>query len=135
FVEVRRAYREGQGVCIEVRDMLRGGDEVLEADGLVVATGYRWGTRHPLLEPLAPFLEQRADGEYRVERDYGIAAADGFKPRIYLQGYCEATHGISETVLSLLPMRAQDIWRSLEARLAEAAAEPVAALPGPAGAR
>ena len=40
----------------------------------------------------------------------------GMRPKIFLQGYCEATHGISETVLSLLPMRAQDIWNALSER-------------------
>lgn len=104
--------------------------EELAGDAVILATGYEWSNRHPLIEPLAPWLVESGDGGWAVDRDYGLASRDGFAPRVYLQGYCESTHGIGETVLSLLPMRAQDIWRSVEGRLATAgrrSAEPVTA--------
>ena len=75
----------------------------------------------PVLEPLAPWFEEASDPEegYAVARDYSVVTRDDFRPRVYLQGYCEPTHGISETVLSLLPIRAQDIYRSLLAELGD----------------
>ena len=119
---LRAVREEGDRVVAVLEETLRPGRrEEWAGDAVVLATGFEWGTRHPLLDELAPWFEQAADGSgYRVERDYGVAARDGFRPRVFLQGYCEATHGISETVLSLLPMRAQDIQRSLSARLAAA---------------
>jgi L-ornithine N5-oxygenase len=108
---------EGETAVAELEHVLDGRRQELRADGIVVATGFEWSNRHPILEDLAPWLERGENGEYEVDRDYGIRARDGFAPRVYLQGYCEATHGISETVLSLLPMRAQDIWHSLRRRL------------------
>lgn len=95
----------------------------VEADGVVLATGFRWSTRHPLLEELDDWFLRDGE-EYRVDRDYGIAAREGFRPRVYLQGYNERTHGISETVLSLLPVRAQDIWESVDGRLDTAPQRP-----------
>ncbi|MEM7584698.1 MAG: SidA/IucD/PvdA family monooxygenase [Acidobacteriota bacterium] len=95
------------------RDVMQETPVALPADGLVLCTGYTWRKEHPLLDALAPWFEHDAKGGYRIERDYRIATRDGFRPRVYLQGYCEATHGISETVLSLLPVRAQEILRSL----------------------
>lgn len=115
FVELRRVEETGTGVVAHFEDRLRGGEVRLAADGLVLATGYRWDSRHPLLRGLDPYLERDAGGGYRMRRDYGVVTTPGFAPGIYLQGYCEATHGISETVLSLLPIRALDIYRSLGA--------------------
>lgn len=93
----------------------------MEADGVILATGFEWSSRHPVLEPLAPWFEEASDPEegYAVARDYSVVTRDDFRPRVYLQGYCEPTHGISETVLSLLPIRAQDIYRSLLAELGD----------------
>jgi L-ornithine N5-oxygenase len=114
LVAVREAGDEAVAVFEHALD---GERREVRAHGIVVATGFEWKNRHPILEELAPWLEAGDDGEYRVERDYAIRARDGFRPQVYLQGYNEATHGISETVLSLLPIRAQDIWRSLSRRL------------------
>jgi len=37
----------------------------------------------------------------------------GFEPRIYLQGYSETSHGLSDTLLSVLAVRSREIARSL----------------------
>lgn len=87
----------------------------LPVDGAVIATGYDWPRRHPLLSGLASWFEDDGDGGWRVERDYSLSTPDSFRANVFLQGYCESTHGISETVLSLLPVRAGDIARSLHA--------------------
>lgn len=115
------------------RDLIRGHERTIECDGLVVCTGYRWDKEHPLLAELAPWLGTDESGGYRVLRDYRLEERAGFAPGVYLQGYCESTHGISETVLSLLPVRAQDILRSLLARGIGGAEVPVAAAVGAEG--
>ncbi len=90
-----------------------GREQEIPCDGLILATGYRWDKEHPLLDELAPYLETDSKGGYRVLRDYRLAGKDGLTAGVYLQGYCEESHGISETVLSLLPVRAQEIVESL----------------------
>ena len=95
------------------RDVMQGTQRVLEADALVLCTGYVWRKEHPLLDTLAPWFERDSLGGYKVERDYSIAKDPQLRPNVYLQGYCEDTHGISETVLSLLPVRAKDILSSI----------------------
>ncbi|HEV7514989.1 MAG TPA: SidA/IucD/PvdA family monooxygenase [Thermoanaerobaculia bacterium] len=87
----------------------------IEADAVVVATGYSWKREHPLLASLSPYIVRTAKGAYRMERDYRLATAPGFLPRLYLQGFAEDTHGASEPVLSLLPIRAGDIVKSMSA--------------------
>lgn len=114
--------RTAAGLEARYRDLVRDEEETIEADGMVLCTGYRWDKEHPLLEGLADCFETDDRGGYEVLRDYRLAPKPGFDAGVYLQGYCESTHGISETVLSLLPIRAQDIVDSLlERREAETA--------------
>lgn len=116
FLELLGVEERGDTVHLEMRDTMRETRESLVADGAVLCTGFAWHKEHPLLDGLAPRFERDDLGGYRVERDYGIATRPGFTPRVYLQGYCEDTHGISETVLSLIPVRAADILRSIQER-------------------
>lgn len=113
FLELRSIREEESGAVAEYSDWLNEQTVELEADGIVLCTGYRWARNHPLLDQLGPYLEKEASGAYRIERDYRVLTKPGFHPQIFLQGFCEDTHGISETVLSLLPMRAQDILNGI----------------------
>lgn len=112
YVELEAIETEGETVHVRFRHVIEERPVEIECDGVVVATGFRWDKQHPLLDNLAPHLETGADG-YKVRRDYRIEGRPGFDAGVYLQGYCEASHGLSETVLSLLPIRAQDIVDSL----------------------
>ncbi|HDR8946599.1 TPA: SidA/IucD/PvdA family monooxygenase, partial [Burkholderia vietnamiensis] len=98
---------------LTLRDRMNGSTRVERFDALVLATGYRRDTHTALLDGLAPYLgEALARGE--VARDYRLATPEHFTPRIYLQGCCEDSHGLSDTLLSVLARRADEICRSLE---------------------
>ena len=72
-----------------------------------------------LLEGLAPHLgDALTRGD--VTRDYLLATPAHFAPRIYLQGCCEDSHGLSDTLLSVLARRADEICASLEDGIAPA---------------
>jgi L-ornithine N5-oxygenase len=123
FLELTAA-EEGPGeATLRFRHLLTGEGLSLPADGAVLATGYTWDRRHPLLEGLAPYFERDEAGGYRMERCYRVATRPELLAGVYLQGYAEDTHGISETVLSLLPVRAQNIFDALR----KEALKPVAA--------
>lgn len=113
FLELSAISETGDEVVAGFRHRMLEEAVELRADALIVATGYTWRARHPLLAELAPYFQSDDDGGYRIERDYRIAAHPGFAPRVYLQGYCERSHGIGETVLSLVPVRAHEILSSL----------------------
>lgn len=119
FQQLEEIHEDQDRVVARFVDVMSGERVTREADALILCTGYEWPKEHPLLDELAPyFISDPAEG-YRIERDYRIAAREGFRPHVYLQGYCEASHGISETVLSLVPVRANDIRLSLESALRE----------------
>ncbi len=134
YLVLKEARRQGGGAVASFEHRLSGGAVTLSADGVIVCTGYRRSTRLPILEPLVEHLKINTEGEYEVGRDYGVLRHPSFRPKIFLQGYCEKTHGISETVLSLVPIRAQDIWQSLESPLADSRSQPRAAFPAHSGA-
>ncbi len=116
----------GEALLPRFEHLVEGGASEIPCDGLILATGYRWDKEHPLLDELAPYFELDGRGGYKVLRDYRLAGKPGFTAGVYLQGYCEQSHGISETVLSLLPMRAQDILDSvLEAHASRREAVPL----------
>lgn len=110
---IESAARTAHGqVELALRDRLTGDARTERFDGLVLATGYRRDTHLPLLEGLAPHLgDALAAGD--VARDYRLATPAHFKPRIYLQGCCEDSHGLSDTLLSVLARRADEIAASL----------------------
>ncbi|KAJ3104855.1 hypothetical protein HDU96_008780 [Phlyctochytrium bullatum] len=48
-----------------------------------------------------------------VERDYRVRTLPSFKAGIYLQGCCERSHGLSDTLLSVLAVRNVEVVSSL----------------------
>ncbi|HEY0512834.1 MAG TPA: SidA/IucD/PvdA family monooxygenase [Thermoanaerobaculia bacterium] len=121
YLHLEELAEHAGGVRARFRDLLHDRERTLEADGLILCTGYTWRKEHPLLDALAPWFERDAAGGYQVLRDYRLATRAGsegaFAPGVFLQGFAEGTHGASETVLSLLPIRAGDIVASLLASL------------------
>lgn len=121
FLELQEIEERGDSVRARFWNTLDEQPHELDVDALIVATGYHWPSDHPLLAEIADHLLRDpvpAPGtgyEYRIRRDYRVEATPDFAPGVYLQGFSERRHGASETVLSLLPMRAGNIVDSLVA--------------------
>ncbi|MEU9474362.1 SidA/IucD/PvdA family monooxygenase [Streptomyces sp. NPDC048191] len=90
-----------------------GATSQVDADAVILATGYRYPMPIPALAGLAGHLRMETPERYAIRRDYAIESAEDFRPRIYLQGFAEATHGFSEVLLSLMPVRAAEIIESI----------------------
>ncbi|SAL39688.1 lysine N(6)-hydroxylase/L-ornithine N(5)-oxygenase family protein [Caballeronia telluris] len=116
---IEGAVRTANGqIELTMHDRLTGHARAERFDALVLATGYRRDTHLALLEGLAPHLGD-ALATPSVGRDYRLATPAHFKPRIYLQGCCEDSHGLSDTLLSVLAMRSDEIVASLAQRAAD----------------
>ena len=48
-----------------------------------------------------------------MDRNYKLITDERCKAGIYMQGFCQASHGLSDTLLSILPIRADEIAGSL----------------------
>lgn len=97
-----------EGIVIESNDRFADVAREVSYDAVVLATGYERSLLHPFLEPIARDIEALS-----LERDYRLKMRDGFRPKIYLQGYSEISHGLSDTLLSVLAMRSREIAESL----------------------
>ncbi|MER5428960.1 SidA/IucD/PvdA family monooxygenase [Streptomyces sp. NPDC002588] len=106
---------------IAVEFLPTGEHHVLEADLLVLATGYRPRDLTRLLGESAK-LCLRDDGDaLRVGRDHRVETAPEVTAGVYLQGGTEHTHGLTSTLLSTTAVRAEEIHRSLlKGRFADA---------------
>ncbi|KAI1387108.1 L-ornithine 5-monooxygenase [Hypoxylon trugodes] len=107
-------------------------DEILEVDLIIAATGYQRQSHLAMMEEVADLLPE-VDGSngtpkkngteakiqnrpVRVSRDYSVEFAPGKVSQgsgIWLQGCCEGTHGLSDTLLSILATRSGEIVNSI----------------------
>jgi L-ornithine N5-oxygenase len=112
-------------VRLVVREVHTGEEELVRADAVVLATGFRdlgTGPRHepypPLLTSVAHLYRSTDQGRLWVGPDYELAATgDGEVPPMYLNGLCESTHGMGDAgSFSLLALRSARIVTSLQRR-------------------
>ncbi len=95
-------------IALTLRNIASGEIETCDYDALILATGYERREHRQLLASIEEYL----DG-YRVGRDYRLVTHETFKPAVFMQGVCESSHGLSDTLLSVLPVRAEEIACSL----------------------
>ncbi|WP_226364873.1 lysine N(6)-hydroxylase/L-ornithine N(5)-oxygenase family protein [Pseudonocardia sp. ICBG162] len=109
----------GDRVELAVESLIDGSREVITADAVVYATGYRPADPLWLLSGgLDEACARDARGRLDVHRDYQLgttALADGTAVRagFYLQGPTEHTHGITSTLLSNIAVRSGEVVASL----------------------
>ncbi|MGY5135135.1 SidA/IucD/PvdA family monooxygenase [Streptomyces nigrescens] len=90
-------------------DRLTGMRETLRCDGLVLATGYDRSLPPEIYAGVLPHLEADHVGAPSISRHHRVRAS-GLRGGLYLQGYGEANFGLGDTLLSLLPFRAKEIF-------------------------
>jgi L-ornithine N5-monooxygenase len=104
-------------VELAVESMLDGSREVLTADLVVYATGYRPSDPCALLGEVADHCLRDAVGGLEIGRDYRVSTGPEITAGVYVQGPTEHTHGLSSTLLSNVSVRAGEIAASIAARV------------------
>ncbi|MCL9656769.1 SidA/IucD/PvdA family monooxygenase [Pseudomonas protegens] len=105
---VEKATATDLGIELILHNSASGEREVRYYDAVVLATGYERQMHRQLLAPLQEYL-----GDFEVDRNYRVITDERCKAGIYMQGFSQASHGLSDTLLSVLPIRAQEIADSL----------------------
>ncbi|KAK6857605.1 L-ornithine n5-oxygenase [Apiospora arundinis] len=108
---------------LRVRSLRDQADIILDVDLIIAATGYQRTSHLNMMEKVAPLLpgqqgkqSKLTDGDVRVGRDYGVEFAPGKVAKgsgIWLQGCNEKTHGLSDTLLSVLATRSGEMVESM----------------------
>lgn len=91
------------------------GSEMLDVDALMLATGYQRDAHEQLLEHVRALRPVDQTG-WNPGRDYRVALdASKVSPQagIWLQGCNEDTHGLSDSLLSILAVRGGEIVKSV----------------------
>ncbi|GAP86764.1 putative l-ornithine n5-oxygenase [Rosellinia necatrix] len=132
---------DGSGSGSGINEKRSDPDEIFDCDLVIAATGYQRQAHLSMMEDVADLLPEGgrddvtaaaavSDGSPQpknydariagrpvtVGRDYAIQFAPGkVAPGagIWLQGCCEGTHGLSDTLLSILAVRSQEIVNSV----------------------
>lgn len=118
--ELNHMSTEGDTIVTEYRNVMTDEAVRLESDAVIMATGYLRPKQHPLLQGVDQYLIPTEEGGYQIEREYRLVTKENFKPSIFVQGYNESTHGLSDTLLSILPHRSSEILASLKQQIAAA---------------
>ncbi|TBW56168.1 ornithine monooxygenase [Marinobacter halodurans] len=95
------------GLHLALRDLVGNRESALDFDAVVLATGYRRDQHRELLAGLGDHIES-----FTPDRNYRLKLKDS-ESCIYLQGCCEISHGLSDTLLSVLAVRSQEILESI----------------------
>lgn len=115
--EVVQMEREQEAARILVHTKSQNGPQCaapLEFDAVVVATGYQRDSHEAMLEKVrdlqpAGISGWASDRSYRVSLDEAKVSPDA---GIWLQGCNEQTHGLSDSLLSVLAVRGGEIVQS-----------------------
>ncbi|MCD0484556.1 SidA/IucD/PvdA family monooxygenase [Streptacidiphilus sp. ASG 303] len=117
MTEVLTAREEDGEVVLELRDRKTGRVEALRCDLVLLGTGY--DQRMPAM--VRGLADQVGLERIEVNRRYRVDLGEDARAGLYLQGFNEATHGISDSLLSVLAQRSHEITTDLLDRRSVAA--------------
>lgn len=113
--ELVDARLDAQTVSLTLLDHETGLRSEVAYDAVILATGYVRDRHLRLLSALSPHLDS-CDG-FAVDRDYQLRLRPTCQPMVFLQGACEDSHGLSDTLLSVTAVRTGEIAGTLLRRL------------------
>lgn len=117
FIQLEKVEESESGNVGIFSNTNNAGQTHIEFDGMFIATGYSYDSHLELLETLRPYIEFDSKGNVEVDPNYRAITKSNFAPNIYLQGPNEHKHGLSDTLLSMMSIRADKIVSDLTANL------------------
>ena len=102
------------GVHVDIVDLMDGTRQELDADMVVLATGFDPTDPRSLFGSGTEGYRFDERGP-RVMRDYRLESTDPAAPAVFLNGGVEHTHGLTSTLLSNIAIRAGELAESLVA--------------------
>jgi L-ornithine N5-monooxygenase len=109
MVDIESAEMADEEIVLTLNDRMRACRDELRCDLVLLGTGF---------EPQAPILIRDLAsacgiGDVRVSRQYRMITPPDITAGCYLQGINEATHGIADSLISVLAVRAGEIVADL----------------------
>lgn len=110
--DVVTASESGNRIELKVRDNNAKLEMSSQYDLVILATGYQRQKMTNMLKPIQQYL-----GNMEVGRNYQLKTTPDFAPPVFIQGASESTHGLSDTLLSVLAIRSEEISHALKQAL------------------
>jgi L-ornithine N5-oxygenase len=99
--------------ALNLADVYSGDAMRVEADVVILCTGFMEELFPSCLQKLRPYLEVDEMGGLQVDREYQVVSRETFLPRVFLNGLCERTHGMSDsTSFSMMALKAGRIFEA-----------------------
>lgn len=111
----------GKGALAIIEDRFDGAREELACEALVLATGYHRDLDEWVFAEVLPHVARNEAGELVVSASYRVQMSSDVAAGMYAQGLAEHSFGLGDTLLSLLPFRAEAIARDIQLGLPSAA--------------
>ncbi len=113
--EVMALQESGEGFNLTTHNQMIGEGEALQADIVILCTGYR--TQLPeLLQPLTGRMEFDSEQRPRLDQNFKVLWDGPSDRRIYMQNTARHSHGIADPQLSLMAWRSASIVNDLLGR-------------------
>jgi L-ornithine N5-oxygenase len=90
--------------------------DILDVDLVIVASGYRREAHESMLQEVQHLRPRNESQQWQINRDYSLQFEEGAVAQdagIWLQGCNESTHGLSDTLLSILATRGGEMVQSI----------------------
>ena len=106
--EVSAVVPRADHVELVLTDLNTGRQYQQAHDAVILATGYERSLHQKLLGEIRPYIT-----DFSVDRHYRLKSVREFEPTVFVLGSNEATHGLSDTLLSVAAIRAGQIADTL----------------------
>ena len=115
--EVTLVRRDADGrYVLDVTNLLDASSLTVEADVVVLATGYVDQSLPSVLEPLGSALRQDGRGCPVVNYDFSLATAGDTNPVVFVPSAGESSHGLgSSSSFSMVALKAERVSQALTA--------------------
>jgi L-ornithine N5-monooxygenase len=110
---------ENGNIHVHLIDAYSGQSDIVPADAVVLATGFRVRAIPDFMERVRPLMLFDRNDEPLLNRDYSLKLKPKSRAGLYLNGLCEHSHGIGEgQSFSMLALRGDAIFKSILERAA-----------------
>jgi L-ornithine N5-oxygenase len=119
LIENIQIVGDGDNAHVEIstKDSLIDSTRVDKFDYVFAATGYQRNFHKQILRNFDDVTWTEDADRPAVDRQYRVVRTKEHSAGIYLQGLCEASHGLSDTLLSVLATRGMEVVEDISKRI------------------
>lgn len=111
FCEIVNCSTKKEHIVLSLKSMIKDIQKEINVDFIIFATGYNYQKNLKLLTSLDEYLSI-TEGKYCVMNNYSIKSVQ-LKDKIFLSGFAEYHHGLTDTLLSIISVKSNIILKTI----------------------